>query len=186
MKNKKSKIKNLKAKIKRPDWDEYFLNIAKAVSRRGTCIRRRFGAVVVKDNVHISDGYVGAPRGTPNCIDIGYCLRDKLKIPSGLLYELCRSVHAEENSIVNAARNGISVVGAKLYLYGEDIETGKIYPVPPCWRCKKAIINAGIVEVYVKEEKGKKLYKVSKWIEELKKDPDFYLKDQYKRIRKVS
>lgn len=175
-----------KMKIKRPDWDEYFLNIAKAVSRRGTCIRRRFGAVIVKNNVHISDGYVGAPRNTPNCVDIDYCLRDRLKIPSGLLYELCRSVHAEENSIINAARNGISVVGAKLYLYGEDIATGKIYPVPPCWRCKKAIINAGIVNVYVKEEKGKKLYKVSKWIKEMKKDPDFYLKDQYQRIKKLA
>ncbi len=173
-------------KGKRPDWDEYFLNIAKAVSRRGTCIRRRFGAVIVKDNVPISNGYVGSPRNTPNCIDIGYCLRDNLKIPSGLLYELCRSVHAEENSIINAARNGISVVGAKLYLYGEDVTTGKIYPVPPCWRCKKAIINAGIVEVYVKEEKAIKLYKVSKWIEDLKKDPDFYLREQYNRIREAS
>lgn len=172
--------------MKRPDWDEYFLNIAKAVSGRGTCLRRRFGAVIVKDNVALSNGYVGSPRNTPNCIDIGYCLRDKLNIPSGLLYELCRSIHAEENSIINAARNGISVVGAKLYLFGEDIATSKIYPVPPCWRCKKAIINAGIVEVYVKEEKGIKLYKVSKWIKEMKKDPDFYLKDQYQRIKKLS
>jgi dCMP deaminase len=119
-------------------------------------------------------------------VDIGYCLRDKLKIPSGLLYELCRSVHAEENAIINAARNGISVVGGTLYLYGEDIASDKIYPVPPCWRCKKAIINAGIVKVYVKEETGKKLYQVSSWIKDMKKDPDFYLKDQYEKIKKLS
>ncbi|HIE43974.1 MAG TPA: hypothetical protein EYP78_04160 [Candidatus Omnitrophica bacterium] len=169
---------------KRPDWDEYFLNIAKAVSRRGTCLRRRFGAVIVRDNVHISDGYVGSPRGTPNCIDIGYCLREQLQIPSGFLYEICRSVHAEENSIINAARNGVSVVGAKLYLYGEDIQSGKIYPVPPCWRCKKAIINAGIDEVIAKEEKGFKTYRVSNWMEDLNRDPDFYLKDQYEGIKR--
>lgn len=169
---------------KRPDWDEYFLNIAKAVCGRGTCLRRRFGAVIVRDNVHISDGYVGSPRNTPNCIDVDYCLRDELKIPSGLLYEICRSVHAEENAIINAARNGVSVIGGKLFLYGEDIKTSRIYPVPPCWRCKKAIINAGIVEVIVKEEKGFKLYRVSDWIEGFNKDPDFYLKDQYKEIQR--
>lgn len=173
-------------KAKRPDWDEYFLNIAKAVSRRGTCLRRRFGAVIVKGNVMLSNGYVGAPRSTPNCIDIGYCLRDKLKIPSGLIYELCRSIHAEENSIINAARNGISVVGGTLYLYGEDIASGKIYPVPPCWRCKKAIINAGIVTVIVREEKGKTIYQVSDWIKDLDKNPDFYLEEQYKRIKELS
>jgi len=169
---------------KRPDWDEYFLGIAEAVSARGTCLRRRFGAIIVKDNVQVSSGYVGAPRRTPNCIDLGYCLREELKIPSGFMYEICRSVHAEENSIINAARKGVSVVGGTLYLYGEDIKTGKVYPVPPCWRCKKAIINAGIEKVVVKEKRGKKEFLGKDWVRALKKNADFYLKEQYEKIIK--
>jgi len=140
----------------RPNKDEYYLKIAEAVAGRGTCARRLVGAVIVKNDTIVSTGYVGAPRGEPNCIDMGVCLRQKHKVPSGTFYELCRSVHAEENAIINAARSGASILGGTLYLFSKPRDAN-LYPnkqLPsalylPCYRCKKQIINAGLKEVVI-------------------------------------
>jgi len=148
----------------RPGKIDYYLNIAGEVSKRSTCLRRRFGAVILKDDQIISTGYVGAPRGAPNCLDIGKCAREELKIPPGERYELCRSVHAEANAIINAARSGVSVLGGTLYLYGENVKDSSIAEAKPCKMCKRMIINAGIKEVVVKTPEGKKLYSVEEWI----------------------
>ncbi len=143
----------------RPDKDTHFFNRAKTAAERSTCLRRKIGAIIVRDGVEVSSGYVGAPRGTEHCIDRGKCLRIELGIPSGERYELCRSVHAEQNAIINAARIGISIFGAKMYISSEripgkyrnkDHNTNKIYG--PCIICKKEIINAGLVKVFMREE----------------------------------
>jgi dCMP deaminase len=149
---------------KRPEKTDYYLNIAREVSRRSTCLRRRFGAVILRDDQIISTGYVGAPRGTPNCVDIGRCAREELKVPPGERYELCRSVHAEANAIINAARAGVSVLGGVMYLYGENVKDDSIAEAKPCKMCKRMIINAGIKEVVVKTPKGKKMYSIDEWI----------------------
>ena len=114
----------------RPSKDQYYLNIAKEVSQRGTCFRLRGGAIVVKDDQIISAGYIGAPRGTKDCMERGYCLRDRLKIPHGTQYEICRSVHCEANAIINAARAGVSVLGATMYIYEENGKTGEKFENP--------------------------------------------------------
>lgn len=160
-------------KIVRPDWDEYFLNIAKDVSMRSTCIRRRFGAVVVKNNKQISSGYCGAPKGLPNCIDIEKCFRQKYNVPSGKNYNLCRSVHAEMNAIAEIGFERTK--SGKLYLYGEDVKTGKIVEGEPCTWCKRFIIQGGIKEVIIKTEGRIKKIDVKTWIKERIKDP---FKDQ--------
>ena len=147
----------------RPNKVEYYLNIAREVSKRSTCLRRRFGAVILRDDQIISTGYVGSPRGTPNCIDLGKCLREELKVRPGERYELCRSVHAEQNAIINAARSGASVLGGTLYLYGENAKDGSVAEARPCKLCKRMIINAGIKEVIVKTPEGKKIYSVREW-----------------------
>jgi dCMP deaminase len=145
--------------VKRPQKFEHYLNRAKVAAERGTCIRRRVGAIVVRDDVEVSSGYVGAPRGTENCCDLGKCLRIEAGIPSGQHYELCRSVHAEQNAIVNAARSGISIMDGEMYISSEkiegaysreDLEKPKIYG--PCMICKKEIINAGLKAVHMREE----------------------------------
>jgi dCMP deaminase len=148
----------------RPQRTEYYLNIAKEVSKRSTCLRRRFGAVILRDDQIISTGYVGAPRGAPNCVDIGRCPREEAKIPPGERYELCRSVHAEANAIINAARAGVSVLGGTLYLYGENVKDGSVAEAKPCKMCKRMVINAGIREVVVKTPKGKKIYSIEDWV----------------------
>lgn len=149
---------------KRPEKTEYYLNIAREVCQRSTCLRRRFGAVILKNDQIISTGYVGAPRGAPNCIDIGKCPREEANIPAGERYELCRSVHAEANAIINAARAGVSVIGGTMYLYGENVKDGKIAEAKPCKMCKRMIINAGIEEVVVKTPGGKKSYSIEEWV----------------------
>lgn len=128
----------------RPDWDEYFIEIAKVVSSRSTCLRRKYGAVIVKDRVIISTGYNGSPRGIDNCIDTGVCTREELNIPSGERYELCEAVHAEQNAIINAPPERMK--GATIYIAGfeEDLSyaSGK-----PCKLCDRMIRNAQIKEV---------------------------------------
>ena len=140
----------------RPSKDEYYLNIAKAISERGTCLRRRVGAIIVINDRIVSTGYVGAARGEEHCDDRGECIRKELRVPSGMFYEICRSVHAEENAIVNAASTGATILGASLYIYSAPIS--KEYypegqePTPlylPCYRCKKLIINAGLEKVII-------------------------------------
>ncbi|TSC96366.1 MAG: dCMP deaminase [Parcubacteria group bacterium Athens1014_10] len=150
----------------RPNKDEYYLEIAKQVARRGTCQRRRFGALIVKDDQIISTGYVGAPRKAVNCQDLDICPRTKANIPSGERYELCRSVHAEMNVIINAARAGVSILGGVLYLYGENINGTPVENIQPCKLCKRMIINAGLKEVIF--EKNGKIERINpeNWIKE--------------------
>lgn len=129
----------------RPTKDENYLAIAKAVSERSTCLRRAYGAVIVKNDEIVSTGYNGAPRGEENCCDLGYCEREAKKIPHGERYELCRSVHAEQNAIISASRKDI--IGATLYLYGYDFIAGKTIDAEPCCICARFIKNAGIARV---------------------------------------
>jgi len=134
--------------------EEYYLGIAREVSRRGTCFRRSIGALIVRDDQIISTGYVGAPRKTRDSVDHGFCLRDRLGIPHGQRYELCRSVHAEQNAIINAARAGVSLLGGDMYIFGSAPETGAVINAFPCFICKKMIINAGLVRVVCSTAEG--------------------------------
>lgn len=130
----------------RRDKVNYYLDMADTVQKRGTCIRRNYGAVVVKNDEIISTGYTGSPRGRINCSDLGYCARQKLGIKSGEKYELCRSVHAEQNAIISAARRDL--IGATLYLVGKEKSTGEyVNMATPCAMCKRVIINSGIEKV---------------------------------------
>ncbi len=136
----------------RIDKINYYLDIAEAVLERGTCLRRNFGAIIVKNDEVISTGYVGAPRGRKNCCDLKYCTREKLNIPRGERYELCRSVHAEQNAIISAPRK--DMIDSALYLVGINHEDGKyVENARPCALCKRMIINAGIKEVIVRNNK---------------------------------
>lgn len=123
--------------------EQYYLNIAKEVAQRSTCFRVKIGALIVKDDGIVATGYVGAPRKTSDCLERGVCLRDKLQIPHGQRYELCRSVHAEQNCIINSARAGVSLLGGDIYLWSED-KNGVPVDSLPCFICKKMIINAGL------------------------------------------
>ncbi|MBR4799460.1 MAG: dCMP deaminase family protein, partial [Clostridia bacterium] len=143
----------------------YYLDIAQTVSERGTCLRRRFGAIIVKDDVIISTGYAGAPRGRQNCCDLGFCLRDKMNIPRGERYELCRSVHAEANAIIAAPRE--RMLGADLYLACVNAKTGQLEPGTTCCQmCKRLVINAGIGRVIVRENSEEySVYYPQDWVE---------------------
>ncbi len=139
--------------MKRIDKINYYLDIVESVLERGTCIRRNFGAIIVKNDEIISTGYVGAPRGRKNCCDLKYCTREKLNVPRGERYELCRSVHAEQNAIISAERS--KMLGSTLYLVGKDFNTGEyVEKARPCALCKRMIINAGIKEVIIRENKN--------------------------------
>jgi dCMP deaminase len=124
---------------KRPEWDEYFLKIAQIVSERSTCLRRKVGAVVVKEKRILATGYNGAPSGIKHCEETG-CLREKLNIPSGERHELCRGLHAEQNAIIQAAYHGVSIKDSVLYI-----------TCHPCSVCAKMIINAGIKKIIISE-----------------------------------
>ena len=118
--------------MERPDWDSYFMEIAQIVSKRSTCLRRAVGAVLVKDKQILATGYNGTPKGLPHCEEVG-CLREQLHVPSGQMHELCRGIHAEQNSVIQAAVNGVSISGSTLYCTHQ-----------PCVVCSKILINAGI------------------------------------------
>lgn len=136
----------------RRDKINYYLDIAEAVAGRGTCLRRNYGAIIVKNDQIISTGYVGAPRGRANCIDLGVCTREKLNIPRGERYELCRSVHAEANAIINARRQ--DMMDATLFLVGVEADgSGYVKNANPCSMCKRMIINAGIRTVIVRDSR---------------------------------
>lgn len=127
----------------------YYLDIAQATISRSTCLRRQYGAIIVKNDEIISTGYNGAPRGRKNCCDLGFCKREALNVPRGERYELCRSVHAEANAIISAARR--DMVGGTLYLAGRDAATGKMLPdATPCSMCRRLIINAGLSKVIMR------------------------------------
>lgn len=130
----------------RPDKEHYYLDLALDVAKRSTCLRRKYGAIIVKDDRIVSTGYNGAPRGRENCCDRGVCLREELKVPSGQRYELCRSVHAEANAIIHATY--ADMIGATLYLAGRDALSNVPLPISePCSMCKRMIINAQIERV---------------------------------------
>lgn len=137
----------------RRDKINYYLDIAEIVAERGTCLRRNYGAIIVKDDEIVSTGYAGAPRGRKNCSDLGYCHRQKMAVPHGERYELCRSVHAETNAIISASRS--SMLSATLYLVGIDAETGDYFENPnSCSMCQRQIINAGINTVIIRLNKN--------------------------------
>lgn len=139
-------------KLQRRDKTNYYLDLAEAVSQRCTCLRKHYGAVIVKNDEVISTGYVGAPRGRENCSDLGYCLRSRLGIPRGERYELCRSVHAEANAIICASRD--DMIGSTLYLVGKEVETGEyVENAVCCSMCKRMVINAGISTVVVRDDR---------------------------------
>lgn len=148
----------------RIDKENYYLDIAQTVLERGTCLRRNFGAIIVNNDQIISSGYTGAPRGRQNCMDLGKCTREELGIPRGERYELCRSVHAEANAIIHAARN--DMLGATLYLVGKEADSGDyVKNTCSCSMCKRLIINAGIKNVVVRIDKLKfKTIDVNTWI----------------------
>ena len=140
--------------MKRIDKNNYYLDLAEAEAERATCLRRKWGAVIVKDDEIISTGYNGAPRGRKNCTDIGTCIREELNIPRGERYELCRSVHAEQNAIISAARK--DMLGSTLYEVGVDVKTGKyVENSMPCAMCKRFIINSGIKKMIFRDTKTK-------------------------------
>lgn len=149
----------------RKDKDNYYLDIAESVLQRGTCLRRNFGALIVKHDSIIATGYTGAPRGRVNCIDRGVCRREALSIPKGERYELCRSVHAEANAIISAGYQ--EMLGATLYLVGKDAQTQQLIgDANSCSMCKRLIINAGIKRVVVRATTLEwKAIAVSEWIE---------------------
>ncbi len=136
---------------RRPSWDEYFLEIARVVSSRSTCLRRRYGAVIVKDRVIVSTGYNGSPRGAANCIERGVCRRKELNVPSGERYELCVAVHAEQNAIVNAPPERMK--GATIYIAGFE-EGGAYAESRPCLLCRRMIVNAQIERVIYRRKDG--------------------------------
>ena len=138
--------------MERRDKINYYLDIAETVTERATCLRRNWGAIIVKNDEIIATGYNGAPRGRENCNNLGYCIREKLNIPRGERYELCRSVHAEQNAIISVARK--DCIGATLYMVGKDVKTGEyVEKSMPCAMCKRVIINSGIEKIYIRDTK---------------------------------
>ena len=145
--------------------ENYYLDIAQTVAERSTCLRKCYGAIIVKDDVIVSTGYNGAPRGRINCCDLGHCMREKLNIPRGERYELCRSIHSEQNAIIAASRE--RMLGATLYMVCVDPKDGSLVPgTSSCMMCKRVIINAGIERVVIRDTKDEyRIINVSEWIE---------------------
>ena len=145
--------------------ENYYLDIAETVLERATCLRRVYGAIIVKNDEIISTGYVGAPRGRANCIDLSFCRREKLGIARGERYELCRSVHAEANAIISASRR--DMMDGTLYLVGKEARTGEyVKDANSCAMCKRMIINAGISRVVIRDNKDNwREIDVSDWVE---------------------
>ncbi|MCR3758377.1 deoxycytidylate deaminase [Clostridium felsineum] len=152
--------------MERRDKNNYYLDIAETVLERGTCLRRDFGAIIVKNDEIISTGYTGAPRGRKNCSDIGVCIRKKLNVKRGTHYELCRSVHAEANAIISAARN--EMIGSTLYLVGKNAESHEyVEKAFPCSMCKRLILNSGIEKIVIRDdEKNFREIEIKDWIED--------------------
>ena len=150
----------------RRDKINYYLDLAEMVSQRGTCLRRNYGAVIVKNDEVISTGYVGAPRGRKNCSDLGVCIRQKMAIPRGERYELCRSVHAECNAIISASRD--KMLGSTLYLVGKEVVSGEyVSHSCSCSMCKRQIINAGIETVIIRDDhENYRVIPVQTWIDD--------------------
>ena len=150
--------------MERRDKINYYLDIAETVTERGTCIRRNYGAIIVKNDCIVSTGYNGSPRGRKNCSDIQFCMRDKLNIPRGERYEMCRSIHAEANAIISASRE--EMIGSTLYMSCLDAKTGELVPeTSSCAMCKRQVINAGIEKVVIRDtEDTYRIIEVSDWV----------------------
>ena len=150
--------------MERRDKHNYYLDIAETTIERATCIRRKFGSVIVKNDEIIATGYNGAPRGRKNCTDIGICIREKLNVPRGVRYELCRSVHAEANAIISASRRDL--MGATLYLVCKDGATDELVAgMNSCAMCKRLIINSGIKDVIIRDDKDNyRVIDTNEWI----------------------
>ena len=146
--------------------ENYYLDIAETVLERATCLRRIYGAIIVKNDEIISTGYNGAPRGRANCVDMGYCTREMAQVPRGERYELCRSVHAEANAIISAARR--DMVGGTLYLVGRDARTGELlHDATSCLMCRRMVINAGLERVVIRRTETEfEVVPVETWIAE--------------------
>ena len=151
--------------MNRRDKHNYYLDIAESVSERGTCLRRRYGAVIVNNDEIVSTGYVGAPRGRCNCTDVGFCIRQKMNIPRGERYEMCRSVHAEANAIISAPRS--QMIDSTLYLCGVEASDGSyVQNASCCSMCKRMVINAGIKQVVIRNtDKEYTVVNVQDWID---------------------
>lgn len=152
--------------MERTSKENYYLDIAQTVAKRSTCLRKHYGAIIVKNDVIISTGYNGAPRGRKNCTDLNYCMRNELNIPRGERYELCRSVHAEANAIIAAPRD--QMLGATLFMACEDGQTGELVSgTCSCMMCKRQIINAGIEHVIVRNTPTEyTVFQVQSWIDD--------------------
>ena len=150
--------------MERRDKFNYYLDIAQTVAERGTCLRRNYGAIIVKNDEIISTGYVGAPRGRKNCSDLGYCIRQQMNIPRGERYEMCRSVHAEANAIISASRN--ELIDSTLYLVGLEASTGELVANSCCCAmCKRMVINAGIKQVVIRDTHDEyRVVDVNDWV----------------------
>ena len=146
--------------------ENYYLDIAQTVLERATCLRRVYGAIIVKNDEIISTGYNGAPRGRANCVDMGYCTRELMKIPRGERYELCRSIHAEANAIISASRR--DMVGGTIYLVGRDARTGELLgDATSCMMCRRMVINAGLDKVVIRRSKTEfEVVDVQEWVNE--------------------
>ena len=146
--------------------ENYYLDIAETVLERSTCLRRQYGAIIVRNDEIVASGYNGAPRGRKNCCDLGYCVREQMQIPCGERYELCRSVHAVANAIISASRN--ECIGGDLYLAGHDARTGEIlHDATSCSMCRRMIINAGIRRVVIRNTREEfTVVPVQNWINE--------------------
>ncbi|MBO5388429.1 MAG: cytidine deaminase [Lachnospiraceae bacterium] len=138
--------------LERMNKDERYLKHAEAVLEGSTCLRRKYGAVIVSNDEIVSTGYNGSPRGEENCCDLGYCEREALNIPKGERYELCRSVHAEQNAVISAARR--EMIGGTLYIVGKEVATGGYASPAPCTICRRMLVNAGIERVVGKDKDG--------------------------------
>ena len=152
--------------MKRVSKENYYLDIAQTVLERATCLRRVYGAIIVNNDEIISTGYNGAPRGRKNCVDLGCCTREMMRVPRGERYELCRSVHAEANAIISAARRDMA--GGTLYLAGRDAQTGALLgDATSCAMCRRQIINAGLERVVIRRTPEEyEVVPVKDWIEE--------------------
>ncbi|MBQ7974542.1 MAG: cytidine deaminase [Clostridia bacterium] len=151
--------------MERRDKINYYLDIAQTVAERGTCLRRNYGAIIVKNDEIISTGYTGAPRGRKNCLDLNFCIRQEMKIPRGERYEMCRSVHAEANAIISASRR--DMIDAEIYIVGIEMGTGEIVAnSSSCAMCKRQIINSGIKRVYIRDTDTQyRVVEVQEWID---------------------
>jgi dCMP deaminase len=151
--------------MERIDKNNYYLDICETILERGTCLRRNFAAIIVKNDEIISTGYSGAPRGRKNCSSLGFCRREELNVPRGTRYELCRSVHAEQNAIISARRQ--DMIGSSMYLVGKETKDGEfVHNASPCSLCKRFIINSGIDKVIIRDTKLEyRIHYVQEWID---------------------